>query len=185
MKTEEMLELLPGVFARTASEPDSPLRVLLEAVEQVQARDEALLDGLDAFFDARRAPDAFLPYLSWWVDVAWTFLEPPDDPHATPTQPLSTGVGALRELVAAAGAEARWRGTPGALVRLLERATGLRGYRIEESVPFRIRLHAPAAAAPHLPLIRRILEHEKPAFVVLDPETLFEDPGAAGPTTRT
>ncbi len=185
MRREQALLLLPDVFQRTAVMEDNPLTVLLGVMEEMHARDEAILTELERYFDSREAPDDFVPFLSWWVDLAWLFLDPPDDPYASPGRPFAGGIGALRELVAAAARDSKWRGTAGGLVRILETATGVSGFRIEERVtgddgrplPFRIRVHAPSEAAPYLSLIQRIAEHEKPAHVVFDPEIRFGDDG--------
>lgn len=185
MRREEALLMLPDVYQRTAVAEDNPLTVLLGVMEELHARDEAILAGLERYFDPRQAPDDFVPYLSWWVDLAWLFLDPPDDPYAQPGRPFAGGIGALRELVAGAARESKWRGTARGLVRMLETATGVSGFRIEERVagedgrplPFRIRVHAPPEAVPYQSLIERIAEHEKPAHVVIDPEIRFGDDG--------
>src|SRR5262245_43029613 len=106
---------------------DNPLTVLLGVMEEMQARDETILAELERYFDPHEAPDDFVPYLSWWVDLAWLFLDPPDDPYALPGRPFAGGIGALRVLVAAAARESKWRGTAGGLVRMLETATGISG----------------------------------------------------------
>ena len=59
---------------------------------------------------------------------------------------------------------------------MLERATGVQGYRIEETVtdeegeplPFTISVIAPPQAERYLDLVRRIVEHEKPAHVIAE-----------------
>ena len=150
-------------------------------MEQLHAPSEAALDHLEEFFDARRAPEAFVPYLSWWVDLGWLLLENPDAADA-PLRPYPAGLGRLREVAASAAALAKWRGTRRGLIGLLEAATGHTGFRIVEDLrdadgrprPFCIQVHAPKAAERHLDLIRRIAEHEKPAHVVLDPEIPLE-----------
>ena len=61
---------------------------------------------------------------------------------------------------------------------MLEAATGVRGFAVDEAVPdeagtvrpFFIRVHGPAAAQPLEALVLRIAEHEKPAHVILDPQ---------------
>jgi phage tail-like protein len=175
---EEILNLLPEVFQRTAIGDDDPLTALIEVMSVLHAPDEAVLAGLDSYFDPRRCPDGFVPYLSRWVDMAWTFLDPPDDPYATPGRPFAGGAGTLGELVARAAVECRWQGTAGGLVRMLEAATGVTGFAVDEAVldefgqvrPFFIRVHGPKAAQPLEGLVQRIAEHEKPAHVILDGE---------------
>src|SRR5215208_7142386 len=99
-----------------------------------------------------------------------------------PSRPYPAGLGRLREVVAIAAHLSNWRGTAYGLISLLEAATGVSGFRIDDDLrdergrarPFRIRVHAPAAAEPHRALIRRIVEHEKPAHVVLEPDIVLE-----------
>jgi hypothetical protein len=58
----------------------------------------------------------------------------------------------------------------------LETATGVLGFEIEENSPdadgqqraFHITVRVPAKAKPYLPLIRQIVEAEKPAYVTYD-----------------
>src|SRR5262249_41116868 len=85
--------------------------------------------------------------------------------------PLSIPLGQLREWIASAAEIARWRGTSHGMLLLLECATGVEGFQLDEQVPgpggrpipFHFRLNAPAAAQPHAALIARILDLEKPA----------------------
>lgn len=175
MKQALIVERLPDVFKEGAT-PGSPLDQLLAVMEELHARDDAILDGFGTYVDPRRTPDAFVPYLAGWVDLAWLLVDPPNDPYAEPGTPFAGGVGALRELVAAAAASSKWRGTSAGLITFLETATGLQGYQVEETVlddagrhlPFHVRVVAPAAAAPYIDLVRRIVEHEKPVHVIAD-----------------
>jgi phage tail-like protein len=180
MRRAEIQTRLPEVFERTAGAPRGPLGPLLDVMEQMHAPSEAALDELERYFDARRAPDAFVPYLAWWVDLGWLLFEDPDATDA-PLRPYTAGLGRLREVTATAAALAKWRGTARGLVGLLEAATGMQGYSVDEDLhdpagrplPARFRVHAPAGAEPYTELIRRIAEHEKPAHVVLDPQIVF------------
>ena len=142
MKREEALLLLPDVFQRTAVMEDNPLTVLLGVMEEMQARDETILAELERYFDPHEAPDDFVPYLSWWVDLAWLFLDPPDDPYARPGRPFAGGIGALRELVAVAARESKWRGTAGGSGPHAGDGDGVSGFRIEERVTGRRRTAA-------------------------------------------
>jgi phage tail-like protein len=147
-------------------------------------RDENILTGFGRYIDPRRTPEEFVPYLATWVDYAWLLLDPPDNPYAAVEQPFSGGLGRLRELVASAATESKWRGTSAGMVRILERATGVQGYRVEEIVtdqsgeqlPFRVRVVAPREAERYLDLVRRIVEHEKPAHVIAT--VVVEDAGS-------
>jgi phage tail-like protein len=169
--------------ADAAAERENPLMALLGVMESMHGPDEEILANIDSYTDPRRAPDEFVPFLSWWVDMAWLFLDPPDDPHAKPGPPFPGGPGRLRELVASAAREGKWRGTSRGLTRLLEVATGVDGFAVQETVldsdgarvPFRIQVRAPAPAEPYAELILRIAEHEKPAHVTLEREITFHD----------
>ena len=175
MKRKAIVERLPDVFKQAASSKDeqNPLAALLGVMEELHERDEEILAGFGRYVDPRRTPDEFVPYLAAWVDYAWLLLDPPDNPYADVVRPFAGGLGRLREMTASAASESKWRGTSLGLVRLLERATGVEGYRVEETVldeskqplPFRVRVIAPREAEPYFELVERIVEHEKPAHV--------------------
>jgi phage tail-like protein len=172
MRNTEILRLLPGVFQRTAHE-GSPLMALLGVMDVLHAPTEAMLAELDALFDPRRAPDRFVPFLARWVDL---------------DLPVTTGLGRLRELVAAGVELSRWRGTARGLLLFLSTATGRRDFELDERVPgsdglprpFHIRVRAPAELAPHRPMLERIIELEKPAYVTYELHfTQLPQPGAS------
>ncbi|MFL5345379.1 MAG: phage tail protein [Hyalangium sp.] len=160
MRSAEILRLLPGVFQRTARE-GSPLLALLGVMDVLHAPSEATLEELDALFDPRRAPDRFVPFLARWVDLEL---------------PVTTGLGRLRELVAAGVELSRWRGTARGLLLFLSTATGRKDFELDERVPgpggrprpFHIRVRASAELAPHRPMLERIIELEKPAYVTYE-----------------
>lgn len=172
MKRTEIELLLPGVFQRAVRE-GTPLFALLEAMEALQTPDEAVLDHLDAYFDAYRTPGAFVPFLASWVDLDWLLLEVPG---STSAASLPVELGRLREVVAAATFLAQWRGTAKGLLRFLEMATGIQGFAIEEQVPgpdglprpFHMRVLVPSEAARYQVIIERIIESEKPAYVTYE-----------------
>src|SRR5438105_2847657 len=121
MRAPEIARLLPSVFRRTlAPAAGDPLGALLAVMEAMHAPVEGVLGELDAWFDPRRAPAEFVPLLARWVDL---------------DVPVSTGLGRLRELVAARVELSRLRGTAAGLVRFLALATGLDGFRVDEAVP--------------------------------------------------
>ena len=62
---------------------------------------------------------------------------------------------------------ANQRGTFRGLQHFLQIATGVERYRItaDPTTPFHILVYYPAEAAPLLPLIQRIVQLEKPAYV--------------------
>ena len=167
MRQAEIERLLPSVIRRTVT-PGSPLDALLAVMEAMHAPAEAALEGLGDTFHPYRCPDRFVPFLAAWVDLDRFLTDDGDGRRGLPT-----GLGPLRELVAAAAHLARRRGTTGGLVEFLEIATGVRGFRVEEEVrdatgavrPFVVRLTVPAAAGEHRELVRRIVEAEKPAHV--------------------
>jgi phage tail-like protein len=170
----EIARLLPWVFQRTLRE-GQPLAAVLGVMEAMHARPEAILAEIDRYLDPRRAPDEMVPYLARWVDLAWLLLDPPDDLAGT-VRPLPSGLGRLRELVAAAAPRAKTRGTVGGLIAFLEAATGVAGFELVEEPPgpdgrprsFHVLVRAPAAAEPYRDLIALIVRTEKPAHVTFD-----------------
>jgi phage tail-like protein len=185
VKRESIVERLPDIFKQAAAGDErNPLSALLGVMEELHALDEDILAAFGRYIDPRRTPEEFVPYLAVWVDYSWLLLDPPDNPYASVEQPFSGGLGRLRELVAWAAEESKWRGTSAGMVRMLERATGVQGYRVEEIVtdesgeqlPFRVRVVVPSEAEHYLDLVRRIVEHEKPAHVIAT--VVLEDAGS-------
>ncbi|SRR5258707_1095710 len=174
MKQNEIAQLLPAIFQQTI-QPETPLCTLLEVMAALPAPDEAVLDGLESFFNPYQAPDGFVPFLASWVDMEWILLENAAEFSAL-TPPLPSGMGRLRELVASATFLAQWRGTARGLLRFLEIACGIEGFSVEERVlgpdgrprPFHIAVQVPPEAAPYQAMIKRIIESEKPAYVTYD-----------------
>lgn len=170
MRRREIERLLPAVIQRTI-EDGGLLAAFLEAMSALHAPSEAALEGLAANFDPRRAPDAFLPFLARWVNL---------------DVPFNTGLGRLRELIASAVELSQWRGTARGLLRALEIATGVTGFRVDERVPdeatgrprpFHIRVTAPASVAAHQALLERLIRMQKPAYVTH--ELSFEQAGGS------
>ncbi len=176
MKRREIQELLPAVFQRAAL-PGSPLSAVLDAMDALHAPDEEVLRSLPSYFDPYNAPDELVPLLALWVDLGWLLSGPSGGPDPDDAPPLASGLGRLRELVAAAPHLARRRGTAQGLVRFLETATGIPGFEVDDQVPddqgrlrpFHIRVRAPAAARTYQALVVQIVEIEKPAYVTCDP----------------
>jgi phage tail-like protein len=174
VKREAIVERLPDVFKQAATGERNPLAAVLGVMEELHARDEEILAGFGRYVDPRRMPDEFVTYLATWVDYGWLLLDPPENPYADVERPFAGGLGRLRELVASAASESKWRGTSAGLVRMLERATGVQGYHVEETVtdksgrqlPFHVRVIVPRQAEQYLDLVRRIVQHEKPAHVI-------------------
>lgn len=184
MRRAEIEQLLPGVFQRalTATPGGGPLGGLLEVMESLHAPDEACLADLDCYFDPRRTPERFVPFLARWVDLERLFC---DGGQPLPSHPLLTShLGNLRELVAAAADLARWRGTARGLTTFLATATGLGGFAIDDQplgadhrvVPFHLRVTAPAAGEPLRAMIEHIIAQEKPAHVTWELHFEHRDP---------
>jgi phage tail-like protein len=179
MKREEIENLLPRVFRHTLR-IGSPQNALLEVMELLHAPAEEVLMHLETYFSAYSTPDIFVPYLASWVDMDRFYpyyCAQPADLQRT-VDPISTGTGQLRELIAAAAYLSQWRGTAKGLKLFLETATGMKGFELVENVadangnprPFHIRILAPPDSEPHIALIERIVEQEKPAYVSYDLE---------------
>jgi len=174
VKKAQIKRILPPVF-QTAVRAGNPLFAILDVMETMHAPVESALDRLDITFDPHRAPDAFVPYLASWVDLE-VLLDVARTPGAASTPSLSTGLGRLRELTAAAVTLSQWRGTRKGLCLFLETATGMTGFEVDERVvgvdgkirPFHLRITAPKELAEHRILIERIVELEKPAYVTYE-----------------
>ena len=178
MKQSEIERLLPYVIRRTLR-PGGPLSALLAAMDEMHAPSEKVLAELPRYFDPRATEEEFVPFLARWVDLDWLL----EREITTSTGAALAGRGrALRDLIAQAWYLNRWRGTERGLVRFLELATGMTGFRIWDKVkgedgrllPFHIRVRAPVAATRYEAVIRGIVEREKPAHVTFHLE--FIDP---------
>ncbi|MBN9389030.1 MAG: FHA domain-containing protein [Chloroflexi bacterium] len=179
MKQTEIQQLLPEIFQR-AVHPGNPLFAVLSVMESLQAPSENILQNLEIHYDPRRSPDRFVAYLASWVNLDRLLSTAPVSASARPEVATSatfpTGLGRLRELVAAAPYLSRWRGTARGLMTFLEIATGLRGFVIEEQPPgpdglprpFHLRIQAPAMDPAMRQLVVNIIELEKPAYVTYD-----------------
>lgn len=173
MRAAEIRRLFPEIFQRT-SRPGSPLDALIQAMSALHEPSEQALADLDAYFDAYRAPERFVPFLAGWVDLEWLLVGAPDED--APLAPYAPGTGRLRELIAAAVQLSQWRGTARGLQLFLETATGVPGFEIQEQVPqpdgrpqpFHVRVVAPAAASPYQALVERIIAVQKPAYATAE-----------------
>jgi len=166
MKRSEIEPLLPRNFQRTVG-PGAPLSALLDVMEHLHAPSEAALANLDVYFDARRTPDRFVPYLARWMDLEALL----DSGARHSTAEFDAGLGRLRALVTLAAFFWKWRGTKRCLQRFLEVATGYTGFVLDEQPAgrtFHVALHVPKAAELYRDLIERIMELEKPAYVTYD-----------------
>jgi len=176
-KRQQIIDLLPDIFRRTLNDDaDNPLVALIDVMAGLQAPSDMILGQLDVFFDPYRTPNRFVPYLAGWVDLAPLWIDEPDRLKAGEVPPFPSGMGRLRELIAAAAFLSQWRGTERGLLTFLEIATGISGFTIDQTVsgddgqpiPFHIRVNIPAAAQPYMTLIDRVVRIEKPAYVTYD-----------------
>jgi phage tail-like protein len=173
VKQAQIKRLLPSVFQRTVRAAN-PLLAILDVMEAMHAPSESALDNLDTTFDPHRTPDQFVPYLASWVDLE-ILLDVPRGGSSSSAS-LSTGLGRLRELAAAAVSLSQWRGTRKGLQLFLETATGRQEFEIKEQVigadgrpnPFHLQISAPGDLAQHRTLIEKIIELEKPAYVTYE-----------------
>lgn len=163
MKAEKIARLLPEIFQATAGRGGA-LDGFLAAQEALHEPAEAAVARFAEHLDPRIAPPAFVYMLARWTDLDYLLEGPPTAPY------FSGGVGRLRELVAATAKNGRERGTERALIRMLETATGCRGFRIEmdDGAAFHFRLVAPYEARTFERLVRRIVDAEKPAFATCE-----------------
>lgn len=160
MRHQAIERLLPAAYQRAAM-PGSVLGALLDVMEAMHAPDEAVLDSVDHLFAAYRTREQLLPYLARWL--ALDHLVPQARPGGAARLPVPAG--RLRNLVAEGATLAQWRGTPDGLRRMLEVATGVTGFTIEEPAdrPFHVVVRVPPTAVDQLALVRRIVAAEKPA----------------------
>ncbi|MBI5667951.1 MAG: hypothetical protein HZC41_08065 [Chloroflexi bacterium] len=178
MKRTDIERLLPAIFQRTIR-PGGLLAALLDSMETLHAPSEAVLANLAAYFDPYHTPDVFVPYLAGWVDLESLLIGVSDEAEAVS---FPTGMGQLRELVAAAAFLSKWRGTHKGLLRFLETATGEKGFEINEQVPgpdgqpkpYHLHIRAPQATEAHRGLIESVIELEKPAYVTYELEFYSE-----------
>jgi phage tail-like protein len=169
MTREYVEQQLPGVIRRAINRGD-PLAALTAAVADLLDPAVAAANELDRYFDPWRCPERFLPLLASWLDLPL---------------PVTTGVRRLRELISAAVRLHQVRGTRRALLALLQAATGMRDFEIDETVrdaagavrPFVVAVRAPAAARAHASMIERLIDSERPAHVRC--ELTFVADGAA------
>lgn len=160
MRRAAIERLLPAMYQRAAT-PGSVLGALLDVMETMHAPSEALLESVDDLAAPYRTPDALVPFLIRWVALEHLAPAPAAEPGGYPDVP----VGRLRDLVARSAAIAQWRGTATGLRDVLQTATSVAGFVVEEPAdrPFHLVVRVPAGAAGQLDLVRRIVAAEKPA----------------------
>lgn len=174
MEQARIKTFLPAVFQRTVH-AGNPLAALLDVMEELHAPSEEVLDGVDRFFDSRRTPDAFVPFLAQWVNIDRIFAA---EVALELDSPLLPKIGYLRELVANATYLSQWRGTKKGLLLFLQTATGESDFEIEERVKdgggqvrsFHLKIRAPKVVEWQKGLIERIIESEKPVHLTYEIE---------------
>lgn len=183
MKQPDIERLLPGVFQR-ALDGETPLRSVLGLMESMHEPSEAILEHLDRYFDPRRTTEPFVPYLAGWVGLNWIHARSPDDFADSQPRPFPTGTGRLAELVSWSAYHTRWRGTARGLVHFLESATGVPGFEVDDEprdedgvrMTYHMRIRVPKAAELYTDLVRRIVDHEKPAHVTYEVVSAEHEP---------
>lgn len=175
MKRTEIETRLPSVFQR-AVEPNTPLTVLLEVMADLITPCEEAYERLDTYLNPYRAPGRFVQMLATWVDLDRFLAGVPSDYEVASGSEFPIVLASLRELIANAAYLSKWRGTAQGLLRFLETATGIPGFRIEEQPigsdgqprPFHLSIWAPSEASQRRQLIDRIIVMEKPVYVTYD-----------------
>jgi Phage tail protein (Tail_P2_I) len=168
MRSDVIARTLPWVVqAELAERPHGPLAALLEAMSALHERTETVLDELDSFFAPYRAPERFATWLAWWVDLAWLTLP---DPVTGARVALPGGTGRLRHLLLASSHLSARQGTAASLTEMVDLTTGVPGSRVVDlpDQDFAVRLVLAPAAAPHLALVRRIVDNVQPAHVSVE-----------------
>ena len=193
MKPAEIELLLPGIFRRVARDGNPIMVALLSAMESMHERPESVLRDLEVFFDPRRAPDPFVPFLGQWVDLArfYEALGRTRRAGAVDREPITPGTGRLRELIAHAAYLSRWRGTARGMRAFLEIATGFIGFEIVENPvdphgrarEFHFSVRVPSGAEVHAELIGQIIQAEKPAYTTYDVEYAVGEKDVVGVPT--
>lgn len=170
MQADAIVRMLPWMFQAEFDDPGqqghSALGALLAVMEAMHAPVEKVLGSVDVPFAPYLAPDPFVAYLTLWVDLAWMVLPGVDGVSV----PVPGGTGRLRDLLAAASELSANRGTANGLARFLELATGSRPVVVEADPDrlFGVRVTMPAVSQPADPLIRRIIDTQKPVHVTYD-----------------
>lgn len=185
MKRTEIEQLLPEILRRTSG-AGTLLRAILDVMEGLHVNTESRLAHIDQLFNPYGTDPQFIPYLASWLDLE-RFFDACEGGASTRDEPITSGSGRLRELIARAAYLSKWRGTGHGLRAFLETATGAAGFEIDERPAaehaereaFHIRVRVPASLRIHQALIARIVESEKPAYVTA--EILYENGRDAAP----
>jgi hypothetical protein len=178
MHSEAIERLLPDVFqaainadATGGVEANKPLRGLLGAMEELHGPVEAVLQNLSELLNPIVAPSAMVHYLAGWVDLYRLI-----NPGSRDSGRIAMTLESLRLLVASGSEISGTRGTAHGVISMLEVATGVSGFRIEENVTgakrlprdAHLRIVAPSSARSIQPAIDTIVRAEKPAHVTYE-----------------
>jgi phage tail-like protein len=176
MSRPEPRALLPGIF-QEAAESGGVLDALLDVMAHLHGQLETTLEEFPRVLAPFDSPSPFVPYLAYWLGLG-PLLSPEEDrarlaESAPPARSRPTLVEPrLRALVADAAYLAQWRGTQPGLAMFLGIATGNMEFHIEEEPgggrPFSIVVRASAQTRDYEPLIRKIIELEKPVHVTYE-----------------
>lgn len=167
MEQNQILRFLPEYYRFAAGNARGPMAALLGVMEDLHAPDEIIIERIDDYISPYRAPDDFVMLQASWLGLDRYFDWSGGRPGAG--RPIyRAGVSQLRLLVAEAAELLRQRGRSVTLLRFLEVATGVRGFRIFEETakgqrPFHFTLTAPFEARPLERLVTRIVDGERPA----------------------
>ena len=178
MKQNEIKRYLPEVFRRTVR-PENPLEIILGIMEKLHEPGEQVLDILDMYFDPRRTKNVMVPFMSYWINLEWLLTEEQKNgKNLTPSnlEPLTNGLGRLRELIANGSYLSKWRGTADGLKLFIIIATGVKYLEIQinttndhgKSVPYHFMIKIEKDARRFEPVLDIIIEHEKPAYTTYE-----------------
>ncbi len=152
MHKADIAKLLPRIFQKSW-QPGTFLDGLLEVMENLVTPAERVAVNLDDDLNPHSSREDFVRFLAHWVDLDFSIKAP---------------LGNLRALIASAADISKWRGTVRGLRLFLEIATGEEGFRIDDSIldrPFHLQVKAPLKAKKQKPLVKQIVEREKPAYM--------------------
>ena len=160
MKGAEVARILPEIVGRTYGS-GTPLAAVFETMVSLLDPADRRVKQLDAWFDPYRAPDAMLPYLAAWVDLAWL-------PVRAETGGEGLTIERLRALVAHAPQLAARCGTGAGLQQFLAIALDRADVKVLDANsgrPFHIAVEIPKAVEAQRRLADLIVRFEKPVHL--------------------